>query len=55
MTIEAHILDFNESIYGKKIRLCFREYIRGEIKFDSLEDLKLGIENDVKHIRSLYK
>lgn len=55
MTIEAHILDFNETIYGKKITLCFKEYIRGEIKFDSLEDLKLGIENDVKHIRSLYQ
>ena len=39
-TIETHILDFDEDIYGLPLRLRFLRRIRDERKFDSLEALR---------------
>ena len=39
-TIETHILDFDEDIYGLPLRLRFLQRIRDERKFDSLEALR---------------
>ena len=39
-TIETHIFDFDEDIYGLDIKVTFVEKIRDEIKFDSLEALR---------------
>lgn len=39
-TIEVHIFDFNESIYGEKITVSFVKQIREETKFASLEALQ---------------
>ena len=44
--LEVHILNFNEDIYGKKISVEFVEFIRGEIKFESIEKLKENIQED---------
>jgi riboflavin kinase/FMN adenylyltransferase len=49
--IEAHLLDFNENIYGQTIKINFGRLIRPEMKFDSLDELKTQIEFD---IQSLY-
>ncbi|MDP1994198.1 MAG: bifunctional riboflavin kinase/FAD synthetase [Ignavibacteria bacterium] len=43
---EVHILDFNEDIYGKQIRVEFIDRIRDEKKFDSKEELIKQIEID---------
>ena len=45
-TIETHILDFDEDIYGLDIEVIFVKKIRDEIKFDSLEDLRQQLEKD---------
>ena len=37
--LEAHILNFNRDIYGKKLRIEFIKRLRDEIKFASKEDL----------------
>ena len=44
--LEVNIFDFNEDIYGKKIRVNFIEYIRDEKKFDSLEELIKQLDLD---------
>ena len=44
--IEANIFDFNKDLYGKTIRLHFHGFIRGDEKFDSLEEMRLQIEKD---------
>lgn len=53
-TIEAHILDFNENIYGQEVTLYFDHFIREEKRFDSLEDLKIAIEDDIKTVRQFH-
>lgn len=39
LSIEVHILDFNEDIYQKKIRIEFVHFLRPEIKFQSTDEL----------------
>ncbi len=45
-SIEVHILDFNENIYGKPIELLFFGKIRDEKKFTSLQALREQLEKD---------
>ena len=47
-TIEVNIFDFNQTIYGKIIQLEFIEFIRGDEKFDGLENLKIKLAEDKK-------
>ena len=45
-TIETHILDFDEDIYGLDLKLTFVTKIRQECRFESLEALKIQLEQD---------
>lgn len=45
-TIETHIFDFDEEIYGLDMTVSFRRKIRDERKFSSLEELRLQLEKD---------
>jgi riboflavin kinase / FMN adenylyltransferase len=40
ISVETHIFDFDEDIYGKEIEVEFVSRIRDEIKFDGLDQLK---------------
>lgn len=44
--IEVNIFDFDENIYNKTITVQFLEYLRGEIKFRNLEELKKQLYKD---------
>ncbi len=50
-TIETHILDFDEDIYGLPLRIRFQRRIRDERKFPSLEALKEQLSKDRLSIR----
>ena len=50
-TIETHIFDFDEDIYGLDMKVTFVEKIRDEIRFDSMEALRMQLEKD----RELWK
>ena len=45
--IEAHILDFNRDIYGEIVELELLDFVRPELKFDSIEELFEQIAKDV--------
>jgi riboflavin kinase/FMN adenylyltransferase len=45
-SIEVHLLDFSEDIYGQKIQVNVIERLRDEQKFDSFESLKSQLEID---------
>lgn len=51
--IEVNIFDFNEQIYGEMIRVYVRNYLRPEIKFNGLEELKAQLALDKKHTLEL--
>jgi len=44
--VEAHMLDFHEDIYSKKIHVVFFEKIRGELTFKSASELERQIAED---------
>ena len=45
-TIETNIFGFDEDIYGLDIKVTFLQKIRDEVRFESLEDLKIQLERD---------
>ena len=45
--IEAHILDFNEDIYGEIVELELLDFVRPELKFNSIDELFKQIAKDV--------
>ncbi|MFH1004484.1 MAG: bifunctional riboflavin kinase/FMN adenylyltransferase [Bacteroidota bacterium] len=45
-TIEAHLFGFEKNIYGDSLRIFFKQKIRDEKKFDTLEELKKQIDSD---------
>ena len=45
-TIETHILDFDEDIYGLPLTITFLRRLRNEVHFPSLEELKAQLEKD---------
>ena len=36
---EVHVFDFDQDIYGKEVIVQFISYLRGEVKFNNLQDL----------------
>ncbi len=52
-TIEIHILDFHNDIYGKNIRVNVVERIRDEQKFASLNELTDQIRKDIQVARNI--
>lgn len=52
LSYEVHILDFDEDIYGSFLEVEFVSFIRDEIKFDNIEELKNQISIDIKSIKN---
>ncbi len=44
--LETHIFNFDKDIYGKRIKVRLLRYIRGEIKFNNIDELKNQIKKD---------
>ncbi len=51
MLLEVHLLDFEQDIYGKRIKVEFLEKIRDEKKFASTAELIAQIEQDIQVTR----
>jgi riboflavin kinase/FMN adenylyltransferase len=54
-SLEIHLLDFNESLYGEFLEVCFLKKLRDEIKFPSVELLISQIHNDIAAAKLFYK
>ncbi|MFH0998450.1 MAG: bifunctional riboflavin kinase/FAD synthetase [Pseudomonadota bacterium] len=52
-TVEVHILDFHNDIYGKHIRVNFVKRIRDEIKFSGISELSEQIRKDIEYARGV--
>ena len=52
-SVETHILDFSEDIYGKTIQVRFIERLRDEKSFSGAEELSIQIQKDVERAREI--
>ncbi len=46
--LEVYLLNFNQNLYGKRLKVKFLHKLRDEKKFNSLEDLRAQIAEDVR-------
>ena len=53
--VETHLLNFNGNLYGSTLYLSFLYYIREEMKFASLDELKSQIEKDKLQIQDKWE
>ena len=49
--LEAHLLDFDEDLYGQKVSVTFERFLRSERKFDGFEAIKTQLQLDVAAAR----
>jgi riboflavin kinase/FMN adenylyltransferase len=53
--VETLVLDFDDDIYDEEIKVEFIQYIRPEIKFEKISDLKNRITEDKEEARRILK
>ena len=53
LVVEAHLLDFDDNIYGEEVRLSFFERIRSECKFENADLLQAQILRDKNEARRI--
>ena len=51
--LEPFFFDFDGDLYGQEIEVGFHHFLRGEAKFDSLEELTAQMERDCDEARKL--
>jgi len=52
--LETHLFDFDKEIYGRYVEVHFKQKIRDEVRFQSLEQLKAQIEKDVTETKKIF-
>ena len=52
--LEVFLFDFNQDIYGRHIQVSFLKKLRDEEKFDSLDELKIQIQQDVEQAQAYF-
>ncbi len=52
--LETHLFDFNKEIYGRYVEVHFHQKIRDELRFQSLEALKVQIVKDVAKTKKIF-
>jgi riboflavin kinase/FMN adenylyltransferase len=53
LSAETHIFDFNQDIYGKKIKINLLKHLRGEKKFSGPEELAEQIHQDIRQAKEI--
>jgi riboflavin kinase / FMN adenylyltransferase len=53
LLVEAHLIGFDGDIYGETLRIAFLERLRGEKRFESVDELVAQMNRDVKRARKI--
>jgi len=53
-TIEIHLFDFNEDLYGQRVKIRYMYYIRPEETFSSKEEMRLVMMDDIRKARQWF-
>jgi riboflavin kinase/FMN adenylyltransferase len=51
LSVETHIFDFNEDIYGKKIKINLLRFLRDEQRFSGVGQLTEQIKKDIQQAK----
>lgn len=54
-TLEVHLINFNGDLYGEELKVEFEVFMRGEIKFSNIEELKNQINLDYSELLDFIK
>ncbi len=54
-TVETHILDLDEDLYGQELRVDLLHRLRGELRFDSVDGLVAQIRRDIHSTREFFR
>ncbi|MEG0895066.1 MAG: riboflavin kinase, partial [Oscillospiraceae bacterium] len=46
---ETHIIGLNQDLYGKEVTVVFHDFLRSEMKFNSRDELKNQLKEDIKN------
>ena len=49
--LEVYLFDFDEDLYGSHLRVALVDFQRPEVKFDSLEEMKVQMKEDERQAR----
>ena len=50
-TLEVHLFDFSADLYGRELEISFQKFLRPEIKFPSIDALRLQIQRDANEAK----
>lgn len=50
---ETHVLDFSSNLYNRNIKVEFNKFIRSEMRFSSVEELRKQISEDIAVVREI--
>jgi riboflavin kinase/FMN adenylyltransferase len=53
LLVEAHLIDFDGDLYGETLRIAFLERLRGEKRFDSVEELVDQMRRDIAQAKEI--
>lgn len=53
LSIEAHLFDFHDDLYGQLLKLRFYRKLRGEVKFENIQALKTQLAQDESAARHI--
>lgn len=54
-TVETFILDFDGDVYGQEMRIELLERLRGELRFESAEELVAQMHRDIDQTRAYFR
>ena len=55
LTVEAHLLDFDEDLYGRTITLHFARWVRDQYPFPGVDALRRQLERDIQQTRDWHR
>jgi len=53
-SLEVHLFDFKEDVYGSNVSIEFKRFIRPEICFDDVNHLKEQLHKDISLVRKYF-